>query len=244
MENSDWFESWFDTDYYHILYKNRDNKEAEKFISNLVDHIQLPQHSYVLDLACGKGRHSITLFTHGYKVLGVDLSPQSIGFAEHFSNENLHFLVHDMRDPIPGEQFDAVFNLFTSFGYFDSSEDNKRVLNSVNKMLKNNGVLLIDFMNASKVIADLVEQETKTVDGITFNISRKYDGRHIFKYISFEADGKEHNYMERVQALKLSDFESLLDTCGFDLIRTFGNFDLGNFDERTSDRLILLAGKR
>lgn len=244
MKNSDWFESWFDTAYYHILYKNRDNREAEAFIGNLVDYIQLPQNSYVLDLACGKGRHSITLFTHGYKVLGVDLSHQSIDFAERLSNENLKFRVHDMREVIPGEQFDAVFNLFTSFGYFDSSEDNKRVLKAVYQMLKPGGILLIDFMNASKVIANLVEEETKTVDGISFTISRKYDGQHIFKYIQFEAEGKQHKYMERVQALKLPDFEQLLDACGFDLIRTFGDFDLGAFHETTSNRLILLARKR
>lgn len=244
MENPNWFESWFDTDYYHILYKNRDNKEAEKFIGNLAAYTQLPQYSYVLDLACGKGRHSITLFTHGYRVLGVDLSYQSISFAENFNNEHLQFRVHDMREVIPGEQFDAVFNLFTSFGYFDSPEDNKRVLKSVNTMLKPDGLLIIDFMNATKSITNLVEQETKTVDGITFHISRKYDGQHIFKYIRFDAEGQEHTYMERVQALKLSDFEALMDACGFDLIRTFGNFDLGDFDENTSDRLILLARKR
>lgn len=244
MENVNWFESWFDTSYYHTLYKNRDNKEAERFIGNLVDYIQLPPHSRVLDLACGKGRHSITLFTHGYEVLGVDLSPQSIDHAEYFSNEQLQFRVHDMREVIPGEHFDGVFNLFTSFGYFDSSEDNKKVLHAVHEMLNPQGVLLIDFMNASKVIANLVKEETKVVDDITFHITRNYDGQHIFKHIRFEAEGQEHNYMERVQALQVADFASLLDTCGFDLIRTFGNFDLGKFDETTSDRLILLARKR
>lgn len=111
-------------------------------------------------------------------------------------------------------------------------------------MLNPQGILLIDFMNASKVIANLVREETKVVDGITFHITRNYDGQHIFKYIRFEAEGTEHNYMERVQALQSADFEFLLDTCGFDLIRTFGNFDLGSFDETTSDRLILLARKR
>lgn len=244
MENADWFESWFDTSYYHTLYKNRDHSEAELFIANLVDLLKLPSESYVLDLACGKGRHSLTLYTHGYNVLGVDLSEQSIDYAENFANDHLHFQVHDMREVIPGKQFDAVFNLFTSFGYFDSSEDNKRVLTSIHTMLKPDGILLIDFMNASKVVAGLVEKETKISDDITFNISRKYDGNHIFKYIDFEADDRQHHYMERVQALKLSDFETLLDTCGFDLIRTFGNFDLSEFNESSSDRLILLAKKR
>lgn len=244
MEKANWFESWFDTSYYHTLYKNRDDQEAQAFIGNLVDKMQLPQGSHVLDLACGKGRHSVTLFTHGYNVLGVDLSPQSIDYAEYMSNEHLQFQVHDMREVIQGEKFDAVFNLFTSFGYFATHEDNKKVLSSVNQMLNPEGLLLIDFMNASKVISNLVTQEIKEVDGITFNISRKYDGDHIFKYIHFEADGTEHNYMERVQALKLADFQSLLQEANFDIIDTFGDFNLGSFDEANSDRLIILARKR
>lgn len=244
MEKSNWFASWFDTDYYHTLYKNRDNKEAERFIGNLVEFVNLPPQSKVLDLACGKGRHSMTLYTHGFKVLGVDLSPHSIDFAEYFSNEFLQFKVHDMREVIENEKFDAVFNLFTSFGYFDSSEDNTRVLNSVNEMLNKDGILVIDFMNAAKVVANLVKEETKTVDGITFNITRDYDGNHIFKNIQFIADEENHNYTERVQALKIQDFESLLQHCGFNLISIFGNFELDKFDEINSDRLILVARKR
>lgn len=243
MENKEWFASWFDTTYYHSLYKNRDHKEAERFINNLVEHLQLPGGSKVLDLACGKGRHSMTLFTHGYNVLGVDLSPNSIEQAEYFANEHLQFQVHDMRKIIPNKKFDAVFNLFTSFGYFDSMEDNLRVLLAVYEMLNPNGILVIDFMNASKVIANLVTKETKVEDDITFNITREYDGQHIFKHIEFEADEQHHKYMERVQALKLSDFSTLLQHCGFNIIRTFGDFDLGSFEETTSDRLILIAQK-
>lgn len=244
MGNPQWYESWFDTDYYHILYKNRDFKEAERFISNLVETINLPQHSKVLDLACGKGRHSVTLFTHGYNVLGVDLSPQSIDFASYLANDNLQFMVHDMRETIEGKQFDAVFNLFTSFGYFDSHEDNKRVLDAVHTMLKPKGILVIDFMNAVKEIARMVPTATKTSDGITFHLTKEYDNHHIYKHIDFEADGEQHHYMERVQALRLSDFQALFHACGFDLLHTFGNFDLEKFDEATSDRLILIAQKK
>lgn len=243
MENSQWFESWFDTKYYHILYKKRDHKEAERFIGNLVDYLKIPQGSHILDLACGKGRHAITFYTHGYNVLGVDLSAQSIEFAKGFENEHLKFKVHDMREPIVDVQFDAVFNLFTSFGYFDSAEDNGKVLHSISKYLKPDGVLLIDFMNAKKTIDNLVEKEIVEIDGITFNITRNFDNQHIFKHINFFADEKEHRYMERVQALTLVDFEVLLSQHGFDLIRTFGDFNLNPFDENTSDRLILLAKK-
>lgn len=244
MEKSEWFETWFDTKYYHTLYKNRDNKEAEQFISNLISLLKIPQGSKVLDLACGKGRHSLTLYTHGYHVLGVDLSPSSIEQASYFENENLSFQVHDMRQIIPNQQFKGIFNLFTSFGYFDSVEDNLRVLISMHEMLEEDGVLVIDFMNATKVVSQLVTEEVKVVDDITFNITRKFDGNHIFKYIQFSADGEEKKFMERVQALKLNDFQKLLESVGFVITDTFGNFELKPFNEQDSDRLILIAKKK
>jgi SAM-dependent methyltransferase len=167
----------------------------------------------------------------------------SIERAKHFEKEGLKFAVHDMRQVIDGEKFDAIFNLFTSFGYFDSIEDNLDVIRSIHTMLIKNGYLVIDFMNAEKVISNLVLTEVKTVDGITFNIERKYDGKHIFKNIRFEADGQIHHYTERVQALKLDDFEQLLNETGFAIIRIFGDFSLNAYDAKTSDRLIITAKK-
>jgi 2-polyprenyl-3-methyl-5-hydroxy-6-metoxy-1,4-benzoquinol methylase len=241
MEKKAWFEEWFDTPYYHILYKNRDDDEARRFIGNLVNDLRLPAHAEVLDLACGKGRHSVTLSQFGFRVTGADLSPNSIGQAKAFSPEGIEFIVHDMREVITGKKFDAVFNLFTSFGYFDGMADNKKMLRSVHSMLREKGILVIDFMNSTRIIRDLVASEIKQIDGITFRISRKYDGSHIFKRIQFEADGRSHDHTERVQGLKLSDFISLLEESGFSILRTFGDFDLHPFNESDSDRLIIVA---
>jgi SAM-dependent methyltransferase len=149
-----------------------------------------------------------------------------------------------MREVIVGKHFDVVMNLFTSFGYFDSTDDNKRVLQSIHEMLLPNGVLVIDFMNAVRVINTLVTNETKEVEGTIFTISRRYDGTHIFKDIQFYDSGREFQYTERVQAITHTDFSELLNTCGFELIRTFGDFDLNPFEAETSDRLILIARKR
>lgn len=244
MEDVQWFESWFDTAYYHILYKNRDDQEAKRFVENLITFLQLPQNSSVLDLACGKGRHSITLAAHGFNVLGVDLSEQSITAAKQFEKENLHFATHDMREVIANKKFDAVFNLFTSFGYFDTEDDNLKMLQSIHQMLHENGILVIDFMNAAKELTNLVPFEVKEIDFIAFQITKKADNQHIYKYIEFEDKGKHHRYMERVQALQLEDFKKLFDQAGFDLLHTFGNFDLEKFDAPTSNRLILIVQKR
>ena len=241
MEQKEWFEEWFDSPYYHLLYQNRNESEAAIFIGNLTNYLQLPYTAHLLDLACGKGRHSLILAEKGYNVTGADLSVNSIMAARQFERENLKFQVQDMRIPFADGEFDAILNLFTSFGYFDDLTDNQKVLAAVRKMLKSNGLLVIDFMNSERVTKSLIESENKEVEGITFHINRKYDGFHIFKSISFTTGEDSYNYTERVQALMLSDFKSLLQSEGFEIIRTFGDFDLNEFDADASDRLILIA---
>jgi SAM-dependent methyltransferase len=238
-----WFASWFDTPYYHILYKNRDEKEAQQFITKLLNFLQLPAYSQCLDLACGKGRHARFLSENDLHVTGVDLSQNSIAQAKKMEHERLYFEVQDMRENFCENRFDAIFNLFTSFGYFDHQDDNLKVMQSARKMLKEKGVFIIDFMNTHKVIKHLVKEEVKVVDDITFNLIRKYDGEHIFKHITFTAEGVHHNYTERVQALQLNDFENLLHQAGFIIEQTFGDFDLNPYQKETANRLIIIARK-
>ena len=92
-------------------------------------YLNLPQDAQILDLACGKGRHSIYLNSLGFEVTGVDISANSIKIANESANDKLHFHVHDMRENLPNK-YDAIFNLFTSFGYFDNEEDNIKTLKS------------------------------------------------------------------------------------------------------------------
>jgi len=244
MAKKEWFEAWFDSPYYHMLYANRDEQEAQLFITNLIRHINIDPKSSVLDLACGKGRHARTLAEFGFDVTGLDLAASSIAAAKIHEHERLHFDVHDMRDSYVHSSFDAVFNLFTSFGYFDSMTDNARVVRSVANMLNPQGLFIIDFMNAVKVVNTLVEKESKLASGITFDIQRRYDGTHIYKDIQFEADRHAYAFTERVQAVRFNDFKSLLEAEDFEIIRTFGDFNLNGFQEETSDRLILIAQKR
>lgn len=240
---SNWFVDWFNTKYYHILYKNRDEEEARRFVGNLTTFLKLKKNQKVLDLACGKGRHSITLNELGFDVLGVDLSPNSIAIASKSETEKLKFEVHDMREIIPRKKFDAVFNLFTSFGYFDTIEDNRKVVHAIAEMLNKKGVAVIDFMNAQKVVENLVEKETKKVENIEFHITRSFDGKHIFKHISFLDENQSFSYSERVQGLMLKDFRALFEMENLSLTHTFGNFDLEPFNEKTSERLIMVIQK-
>jgi len=238
-ETNTWYASWFDTPYYHILYKDRDNEEAQIFIDNLNQYLNLPDDAKVLDLACGRGRHSIYLNKLGHNVIGADLSENSISYAKKFENDSLHFVVHDMREPFQ-EKFDTILNLFTSFCYFPNEEDNLTTLKAIQSSLSEYGLAVLDFMNADKVINNLVPSENKTVDGITFYITRKYENGFIYKNIKFEDNGEKYDFTERVRALTLSDFENLMEKAEIYLLDIFGNYKLQKFDKLDSDRLIMI----
>lgn len=234
-----WYVSWFDTPFYHILYKDRDHQEAEMFMDNLTNYINLPEGGKLLDLACGKGRHSIYLNSLGYDVTGVDLSENSIEEAKKFANDRLRFEVHDMTIPYP-DTFDAVFNLFTSFGYFEDDSCNLKTIKAIKSELNSTGFGVIDFMNVDFVLQNLVEEDIKTVEGIDFHQQRKLIDGHIVKTITFNVEDENYQFQERVKALTLKDFENLFEQAGVYLLDVFGDYKLGKYHPNTSERMIMI----
>ena len=238
-DTTQWYASWFDTPYYHILYKDRDHDEAHQFMDNLTQYLNLPEQGKILDLACGKGRHSVYLNSLGYDVVGVDLSVNSIAYAKQYENDTLHFDVHCMCSPYD-EKFDAVFNLFTSFGYFDEDEDNLRTIMAIKEDLNEFGFGVIDFMNTDLIIENLVPEEIKTVEGIEFHLKRYVRDGYILKNIEFTADGEDFLFQERVKAFTLKDFEALFEEAGVYLLDVFGDYKLRKFQKGVSERLVMI----
>ncbi|SDI42716.1 Methyltransferase domain-containing protein [Chryseobacterium taeanense] len=240
----EWFESWFDTPYYHMLYSNRDYTEAENFITKLTADLKLEPDSKIIDLACGKGRHSVFLNKLGYDVLGLDLSRQSIEFDKQFENDSLAFGVHDMRNPIDADPVDAVFNLFTSFGYFDQESDDKKVFSSVCNALKTGGFFVLDYLNEEFVRKNIVPESTIIRGNIEFKITKKIEGRHIIKDIMFEDKGKPYHFFEKVKLHTLEAINSYAQEVGFERIKIWGDYQLNIFDKENSPRCINLFKKK
>ena len=239
----EWFEEWFDSKYYHILYKSRDDKEAQSFIDVLIKKIGLDEGSEILDLACGKGRHSLYLSKLGYNVTGIDLAANSIEIANQNTNDNLHFEVRDMRESFVEGKFDLIANLFTSFGYFDDVKVNIKVLNSIETMMNEEGHFVIDFMNVDKVIRNLVSEEEKEIDGILFKITRKVENDYIIKNITVIDQDKTLQFQERVQALSIDNFKELISKTDLVVDAFYGSYNLSIFDADVSDRLIIVGTK-
>jgi SAM-dependent methyltransferase len=243
-----WFEDWFDSPLYEKLYAYRNKNEANKLAELIELEIPPPEYPAILDLGCGRGRYSITLAERGYHVLGIDLSKEVIAKAAQIAGEkdlpNLHFQVGDMRRPLD-KTFDAIVNLFTSFGYFLKDAENAQVIESVSSMLQPNGIFILDYLNAYKVRKDLVPEEEDDFQDLKVHIQRKIRGNMVYKHICFTGKGinKPIEYQERVKLFELEWFENIFEKNGFDIKQVYGSYEGEPFDKEKSPRLLMLAKK-
>lgn len=241
----DWFVDWFDARYYNMLYKERDAREAYLFVDAFLTRFPALKPENItppraLDLACGSGRYARALIDAGYATDGVDLSENSIQEARRFVPE-ANFWVGDMRELDLRARYGIIFNMFTSFGYFENVEDNERILKGAYKALASNGVFVLDYLNPDYSLNRLKSEETIEKDGVRFEINRSATETHILKNI-LVYDGRNHyEYVERVQIFRLDDFKRMLGSNGFDLMEVWGDYAGNYFDPEQSERLIIIG---
>ncbi len=237
-----WFKHWFGTPYYALLYGHRDELEAKAWVETILARWRPPAGSEVLDLACGRGRHAYWLSRNGMKVTGVDISAESIAAAREKVPDG-EFHVHDMRLPVATSRFHGACSLFTSLGYFDDIEDDRKVLRSVYAALRPGGHFVIDFMNTGKVLADLVAEENFVKEGVRFLIHRKLEAGTIIKDIRVEDGGRVNEFTEKVQALMPDQLEDMAVRAGFQIEARTDGPDASAFDPFLSDRFVLWLKK-
>ena len=239
----DWFINWFNSKYYHILYKSRNKNEASDFIKTIISTLSLKSNNSVLDLGCGNGRHSISLSNHFKLVHGIDISSENISLANENKKENLKFFISDMRNFDTNTKYDYIFNLFTSFGYFKKNEDNIKVLKSCHYHLNKNGLLFIDFLNSEQIKKNINGlKETIDIGGIRFNIHKQIIDNYIVKKICIKDGEASYNFQEKVQLFKIEDFKKMFEISGFEIISSYGDYQMNPYDLNSS-RLILCAKK-
>ncbi len=241
-----WFESWFDSHFYHKLYFERDEQEAKNFIKNLIEYLQPAAQSFMLDVACGKGRHSKTLSSYGHTVTGIDISPQSIAFAKKYENDRLEFYQHDMRLTYRINYYQFAFNLFTSFGYFNTQRENDDAIRTIAQSIKPDGTFVIDYLNQQYVADRLIPSEIKEIEGTTFRIKRYKENGFFIKQIQIEDASLSVPliHQEKVAAFTFTNFEQMFKKQGLVINAVFGNYQLQPFDINSSPRLIIVAQKK
>lgn len=240
-----WFVEWFNSPYYHLLYFKRDEAEAAAFINKMVEHLHPPTGAFALDIACGKGRHSIRLASKGFDVTGIDLSELSIAEAKEYENDRLHFYLHDMRLPFWINYFDYAFNLFTSFGYFRTRREHENSIRTVTQSLKPGGLFVIDYLNVHYAEDHLVHQSEVELEGVNFVLTKWFDEDHFYKKIFIEDDKLKEplEYLEKVTKFNLGDFTEMLAYHQMQVQEVFGDYDLNNYDVKKSPRMIIIAKK-
>lgn len=238
-----WYTSWFNTPYYHDLYSNRDYTEAAQFIDTLCANLDIGPGQTAVDMACGKGRHALQLHKNGLTVTGIDLSENSIAAAQELAKPGLTFEVGNMLDPATHPPVDWVFNLFTSFGYFEDDALHQMALNHMATLVKPGGHLVMDYLNGPSVIAGLVPKNEVTTNERTYRITREVSNGHIIKKIAFEDEGTPYAFEERVRAFSAHELTQMIEKTGMIVQRICGDYSLNSYHENSSKRLIIIASK-
>jgi len=225
---SEWFTRWFGKEYLD-LYPRRDDREARSVVRLIRSMVPVHADGRALDLACGSGRHTRALARHTWTV-GLDLSTDLLRVAISES-PFIPYVRADMRAlPFRAGIFNLVVNLFTSFGYFSSDDENRVVLNEVSRVLVRDGVFVLDYLNSDHVRATLVPHDTQRVGDREVTQDRRItdNGRYVEKQISVA--GSSRTYLERVRLFEPEELRCLLREAGFVVDHEVGDYSAGPLD--------------
>jgi ubiquinone/menaquinone biosynthesis C-methylase UbiE len=240
----EWYKESFGKDYL-VIYKHRDLQGAANEVKKMAAWLHLPRGAEVLDLCCGMGRHSMALSECGYRVTAIDLSEALLAEAQRYDSEGrIAFIQGDMRAVPLHKPFDAVVNLFTSFGYFDNDADHVKVLFEICRLLKPGGRFIIDYLNPSFVSKHLVHYSERIDGELTIRESRSIEEGFVRKRIVIMEEGSEaRNYMEQVRLLNLAWFQSQFKAVGLELKNVYGSVDGEPYTPELSPRMIMVGIK-
>lgn len=239
---TEWFEQWFGEEY-HALYPHRDDEDARRAVALIQRVAPWQSGDWVLDLACGPGRHAAELERLGAAVVGFDLSRAMLRRARGRTGAVL--VRGDMRElPFRDHSFRLAVNLFTSFGYFLDDAENRAVLGQVVGTLQRGGSFVLDYLNA-ELVRQIVERgapdgisERRSEPRVTRRIGA--DGRFVIKEIELRDEGR--TFQERVRLYSRRDLEALFADVGLRVEAAFGDYD-GGAPDSGAPRIILVGSR-
>jgi len=237
-----WYKEWFGEDYLTV-YQHRDDEDAQKLIKLIRTYVTISPDSYLLDLACGNGRHTYALAQYSQNVIGLDLSRPLLRKALQKKKDKQitsSFVQADMRYFPFKIKFDTIFSLFTSFGYFDSDEKHLQVAREIAASLNPGGTFIIDYFNARYVRDTLITYGERLVDDVRIKEKRWLSDKRVHKNIVIMKEDGEKYFQESVRLFELTELSVLLQEAGITTVRVFGDYD-GSPYSAGSKRMILFA---
>jgi SAM-dependent methyltransferase len=243
---TEWFEDWFNTKEYLNVYRHRNDEDAERLVNLILKNISLKRGADVVDLACGPGRHSILFAERGYNVTAVDLSENLLNVARKTA-ENLgltiDFVNADLRNFCITSKFDLAVNLFTSFGYFESDEENFSLFSDACDLLNPEGYFVLDYFNANYLRKRLVPHSEDIFNGNKIIQDRRIIGDRVVKDIIIANNGTRKKFIESVRMYSDKELKAEIEKRGLKIYKTFGDSDGSKFDLNSSPRIIIISGK-
>lgn len=241
-----WFENWFDSPLYEQLYAHRDQEDALQLARFIARHCPPTQYPRMLDLACGRGRHSLNFARMGYTLTGLDLSPNALQKATHNAvaeQLEINFVLGDMRQALT-ETFDVIVNLFTSFGYFADDAENEAVIYALAEMIEPEGVIWIDFLNSEYVSRQFIPYDEGQLTEWKYWIKRWIEDGAIQKEIHLvqPSSGDEQLFREYVRLYDRDWFIRVLAKHRLILLQTYGDYTGSPYRPSTSPRLLMKIG--
>jgi len=223
----------------------RDTQKEASFIEGL-----MCKKGTTLDLCCGTGRHSIVLCKRGWNIIGMDLSRNLLAIAKlRMTQADIKFpLVRaDMRSfPFKAEVFIAIINMFTSFGYLPSENEDIKSLLEVNRTLKKKGKFMIDLANRDHIVKNFRERDWAEFEPYYMLEKRSLDmkdSRLISQWILIQkGDRKIKSILHEVRLFTLTQVEKLLKQAGLTVAEVYGGYEKQEFNLESS-RMIVLAQK-
>lgn len=243
---NDWFRDWFSSEEYLEVYSHRNEEDAKKLLELIFKNVSLGKNSYVLDAACGAGRHLLDITAIGYNAFGFDLSMTLLKKAKSEALKKslqLNLFRADIRHVALKQKFDLVLNLFTSFGYFNTDSENFSFVGAAFDLLNDGGTYVLDFLNEKQLVKTLVSQSSREIEGKTIIEKRKILEGRVVKEIFIQGNGSEESFTESVQLYTLEKILDEFSKIGFRLSSSYGDYDGSDFDLENSKRLILFFKK-
>jgi SAM-dependent methyltransferase len=218
-----WYDGFFEGEWLDFLARERDGERTVAEVEFVLDKLSLEPGAHVLDLACGHGRHSLELARRGYRVTGVDLSPRSLELAREAAEAEgleVEFVQSDMRELAFDAEFDGAINLFSSFGYFESDDDDRLVLERVARALRPGGRLLIELVNALGLAARYqAHRWEEAADGVVMLDDREWDlfeGRNRARWTFIRPDGDRSELRHVIRLYAPWELVRLLRSAGLE----------------------------
>lgn len=220
-------------------------QEAYNIIS--LANLEGPESLKILDLCCGIGRHSIAMAMMGHQVTGVDISKDYLERAKKtakIAGVDVDFHQADVKEFQLDDEFDLAISMFTSFGYFENDEDNRKVLKNIYDSLKEGGSFVMDIVGKEVISRIFLDRAWFVKDGILCLEEREIvdDFRRI-KSKRIVIDGKNRkDYEFTVWLYSAGEIHIMLSDAGFKDVTVYGDLEGSPYDN-DAKRLVVVATK-